>query len=172
MSMQDSTFNLNDLVMHCREGLSTIVDTKVMGDQEYFLVKANHGSGETIYVPKNRSTAIVRHLMSESEADDILRYAKTIEKDFNSNTKQRRDDFKRRIASGNILDIVYLVKQLYLYQTAEQLPEKVKFGPVDFDILESAKNMLLDELAITYDVDREKVTDYIDKKMAELAKNM
>ena len=64
MSMQDSTFNLNDLVMHCREGLSTIVDTKVMGDQEYFLVKANHGSGETIYVPKNRATAIVRHLMS------------------------------------------------------------------------------------------------------------
>ena len=110
--------------------------------------------------------------MDKENADGILMYMLQLEEEFNANTKQRRDDFKRRIASGNILDIVYLVKQLYLYQTAEQLPEKVKFGPVDFDILESAKNMLLDELAITYDVDRDKITDYIDKKMKELAKNM
>lgn len=168
MSMQDSTFNLNDLVMHCREGLSTIVDTKVMGDQEYFLVKANHGSGETIYVPKNRATAIVRHLMSESEADDILRYAKTIEKDFNSNTKQRRDAFKRRLASGDIKDIVYLATQLHFYETMDAEERDVKLGPVDLNMLEYAANMMCDEFSVVYNQSRESIKEYLDRRVEKL----
>jgi RNA polymerase-interacting CarD/CdnL/TRCF family regulator len=165
-------FKVNDIVVHYRDGLAVITGTANMSGIDYFTLKAKRTNNVAIYVPVANATKIIRPVMDKENADGILMYMLQLEEEFNANTKQRRDDFKRRIASGNILDIVYLVKQLYLYQTAEQLPEKVKFGPVDFDILESAKNMLLDELAITYDVDRDKVTDYIDKKMKELAKNM
>ena len=137
MSMNDTDFKLNDLVMHCREGLSTIVDTKVMGDNEYFLVKVKRGSGETIYVPKNRANAIIRHLMSEEEADELLRYAKTIEKEFNSNTKQRRDAYKR-------------------------------LGPVDIDMLSYASNMILDEAAIVFNVERDKIKDFLNERAKKL----
>ena len=136
MSINDTDFKLNDLVMHCREGLSTIVDTKVMGENEYFLVKANRGSGETIYVPKNRTSAIIRHLMNEKEADELLKYAKTIEKDFNSNTKQRRDAFKRKLSSGDIKEIAYLAIQLFHYEQLSEEEREVRFGPVDLDMLQ------------------------------------
>ena len=116
MSLNDTEFKLNDLVIHCREGLSTIVDTKVMGDNEYFLVKVNRGDGETIYVPKARANDIIRHLMNEKEADELLVYVKGIEKDFNPNTKQRRDSFKKRLSSGDVREIAHLARQLYFYE--------------------------------------------------------
>ena len=168
MSINDTDFKLNDLVMHCREGLSTIVDTKVMGENEYFLVKANRGSGETIYVPKNRTSAIIRHLMNEEEADELLKYAKTIEKDFNSNTKQRRDAFKRKLSSGDIKEIAYLAIQLFHYEQLSEEEREVRFGPVDLDMLQYASNMILDEAAITYNVDRDKIKDFLNERSKKL----
>ena len=168
MSIKDIDFKLNDLVMHCREGLSTIVDTKVMGEHDYFLVKVNRGSGETIYVPKDRATAIIRHLMDEKEADELLVYAKTIEKDFNSNTKQRRDAFKKKLSSGDIKEIAYLATQLYFYEQMSEDEREVRLGPVDLDMLEYAANMMLDEFAIAYGVDRDNIKDFMNKRAMKL----
>ena len=46
-----SGFNVNDEVIHCREGLSTIIDIKTMNGKDYFLVQVNRISSETFYVP-------------------------------------------------------------------------------------------------------------------------
>ena len=98
-------FKISDNVIHCREGLSTIVGIKDMNGKDYFLVSVNHNSGETIYVPVDTASSIIRPLMSKQEADDLLRYIKDIEKDFNSNTKQRRDAYKRKLSSGDVKEI-------------------------------------------------------------------
>lgn len=168
MSIKDNDFKLNDLVMHCREGLSTIVDTKVMGGNDYFLVKSNRGSGETIYVPKDRATAIIRHLMNEKEADELLAYAKTIEKDFNSNTKQRRDAYKKKLSSGDIKEIAYLATQLFYYENMSEEEREIKLGPVDLDMLEYAANMMLDEFSIAYSVDRNEIKQFLNSRAAKL----
>ena len=168
MSINDTDFKLNDLVMHCREGLATIVDTKVMGDNEYFLVKVKRGSGETIYVPKNRANAIIRHLMSEEEADELLSYAKTIEKEFNSNTKQRRDAYKRKLSSGDIKEIAYLATQLFFYERMGEDEREVRLGPVDIDMLSYASNMILDEAAIVFNVERDKIKDFLNERAKKL----
>ena len=168
MSIKDTEFKLYDQVMHCREGLATIIDTKEMGGNEYFLVKINRGSGETIYVPKKTATAIIRHLIDEKEADDLLNYAKTIEKDFNSNTKQRRDAFKRKLSSGDIREITYLATQLFYYENMGEEERDVKLGNVDLDMLEYAANMMLDEFAIAYNVERDKIKDFLNKRAKKI----
>ena len=168
MSINDTDFKLNDLVMHCREGLATIVDTKVMGDNEYFLVKVKRGSGETIYVPKDRANAIIRHLMSEKEADELLAYAKTIKKDFNSNTKQRRDGYKRKLASGDIKEFAYLAIQLFFYEQMDEENREIRLGPVDLDMLTYASNVILDESAIVYNVDRDKIKEFLNERAKKI----
>ena len=41
-------FEVNDKVIHAREGLSTIVDRVSMAGNDYFIVHADRGTGENI----------------------------------------------------------------------------------------------------------------------------
>ena len=157
-------FKINDSVIHCREGLSVIVGSKDMNGKEYFLVSVKHNSGETIYVPVDTASSIIRPLMDEKAADSLLSFIKKIEKEFNTNTKQRRDAYKRRLSSGDVKDIAYLYKQLYFYNLiGGENNTEIKLGPVDIDMLSYAENMLLDELSITYSIPREEIKAFVEK---------
>ena len=161
-------FKINDVVVHYRDGVSTITGTANFEGKEFFVLKAKRVDGVSIYIPIENASQVFRPVMDEANADAIILYMKGIEANFNPNTKQRRDDYKRRLASGNILDIAYLVRHLYLYKTAESLPEKVRFGQVDFDILQSARNMLYDEFCITYNCPEEEIDEFVVKRMEKL----
>lgn len=166
--MYMSDFNVNNEVIHCREGLSTIIGSKEMNGKEYFLVQVNRISGETFYVPVDSADNIIRHIMSTKEADELLKLVKKIGKDFNTNTKQRRDAYKKRLSSGDVKDIAYLYRQLFFYNKLGENNDEIKLGPVDLDMLNYAKNMLLDELAITYKQSRESVEKFVEERISSL----
>ena len=163
-----SDFSVNNEVIHCREGLSTIIGSKEMNGKEYFLVQVNRISGETFYVPVDSADSIIRHIMNVKEADELLKLVKKIGKDFNTNTKQRRDAYKKRLSSGDVKDIAYLYRQLFFYNKLGEDNGEIKLGPVDLDMLNYAKNMLLDELAITYKQSRESVEKYVEERISSL----
>ena len=160
-------FKINDSVIHCREGLSTIISINNMNGKDYFLVSVKHNSGETIYVPVETAENIIRPLMDKKAADELLKYIKKIKKEFNSNTKQRRDAYKKKLSSGDVKEIAYLYRQLYFYDLmgGEENTE-VKLGPVDLDMLTYARDMLLDELTITYQQPREHIAHYVEERIA------
>lgn len=163
-----SKYNINDLVMHSREGLSKIFSIITMGDKEYYLVHSIRGSGDNIYVPVERADGIIRNIMSEKEADELLKFMKTIEKDFNTNTKQRRDNFKRRLNSGDIHDIAYLCCQLYFYNDLDHETDEYKLGAMDLDMLNFADTYLNDELMLSYNVSADNIHDFILKRIKKL----
>ena len=162
-------FKINESVIHCREGLSTIISMSTINDRDYFLVRTHHASEETIYVPVASAESIIRPVLEEKAADDVLRFIRDIKKEFNTNTKQRRDAYKRRLSSGDVKDIAYLYRQLYFYyQIGGEDNTEIKLGPVDIDMLSHAKNMLLDEFSLTYKVNRDDVEDFIEKRIKKL----
>lgn len=167
--MYMSNFSVNNEVIHCREGLSTIIGSKEMNGKEYFLVRVNRISGETFYVPVDSANSIIRHIMNVEEADELLKLVKKIGKDFNTNTKQRRDAYKKRLSSGDVKDIAYLYRQLFFYhKIGAEENDEIKLGPVDLEMLNYAKNMLLDELAISYSQPRDAVEGFVEKRIASL----
>ena len=155
-------YEIGEKIIHCRNGVSTIVAMKEMGDRQYFVIHATRGEKENIYVPVIGHENIIRPIMDKKEADKLLHSLAAIGKEFNPNTKQRRDAYKRKLNSGNVEDIAYLFRQKNLY---EQYPEDVKLGAADIEMLEYASNMLLDELAITYSLDREKTEKIVLSKI-------
>ena len=162
-------FKINDSVIHCREGLSTIVSINNMNGRDYFLVSVDRNSGETIYVPVETAESIIRPLMDKKEADELLKYIKKIKKEFNANTKQRRDAYKKMLSSGNVKEIAYLYRQLFFYeQIGGENNTEIKLGPVDIDMLSYAENMLMDELSITYGVARNEVKAFVQKRISKL----
>ena len=91
-----SEFRKGQQVVHCRDGLSVIVDETVIGDNGYFIVKSTRGGSENIYVPIARADSIIRPLMTEQEGRELIQYIKDLQVEFNPNTKQRRDAFRHR----------------------------------------------------------------------------
>lgn len=168
MSIKDIEFKIDDQVIHCREGLAVIFDVSKMGDRDYFLVRSMRGGGETIYVPHLTASSIIRHLMTVEEADELLVFMKGIKKEFNTNTKQRRDAYKRSLSSGEIKEIATLSRHLFFFNELGPDNGEIKLGPVDLDMLNYANNILMDEFAITYDVNRDEVDNFINKRIESI----
>ncbi len=159
-------YKVGDIVIHKREGISKIVDTAVMSGKTYYLLEAKRNGGEKIYVPLDSIDNCIRPIMDVKSADDVLKYMSSVTKDFIANTKQRRDNFKRKLISGNIYDIAYLVMQLHLYLLClNDNYEGVHFGPTDIEMLTVAKNILFDELAHTYNLNNDDVANFVNQKL-------
>ena len=162
-------FKINESVIHCREGLSTIISMSTINDRDYFLVRTHQASEETIYVPVASADSIIRPILEADAADNVLKYIKSLKKEFNTNTKQRRDAYKRRLSSGDVNDIAYLYRQLYFYyQIGGEENNEIKLGPVDIDMLSHAKKMLLDEFSLSYKVNRDEIEDFIENRINKL----
>ena len=157
-------YKVGDRVVHAREGLSTITNITTMMDREYYVVVADKGERENIYVLKERTENIIRPIMSLEEGMKVVDYMKTVKAEFISNTKQRRDQYRKRLLSGNVLDLAYLSRQLYFFNYYNSIGQVVKLGPTDLQMLKDAEKVLFDELALSFNVDRDKV----DQKIAEL----
>ena len=159
-------YKVNDKVIHAREGLSTIINQTTMADREYFVVRADRGGGENIYVLVNNTTNIIRPVMNKEEALKVIEYMKTVVAEFISNTKQRRDQYKRRLLSGNVLDLAYLSRQLYFYNYYNANGQVIKLGPTDVQMLKDAQMILLDELSLSFKKPREEVFAYVEGLLA------
>ena len=63
----------------------------------------------------------------------------------------------------------YLYRQLFFYhKIGAEENDEIKLGPVDLEMLNYAKNMLLDELAISYSQPRDAVEGFVEKRIASL----
>lgn len=151
-------FKIGDLVIHCREGLAKISSISEVDGRQFYIVISQRQGNETIYVPVDRADLIVRPLMNAKEADAILEYMRGIDLEFNRNTKQRRDLYKKKLSSGDVYELSYLFRQ---YQLCKKYPEEVKLGQVDIDMLSYATDNLLDEFALSYNVPREKIEEFV-----------
>ena len=154
-------YEINDKVVHSREGLSTIVNKTTMGGNEYFIIHADRGGGENIYVLVNNTNSLIRPIMNEEQAKELIEYMKKVQAEFISNTKQRRDQYKRRLLSGDVHDLAYLSRQLYFYNYYNENGQLVKLGPTDIQMLKDAETILYDELSISFTIERDKVEKYV-----------
>ena len=154
-------YKVNDKVVHCRDGLSLIVGETTIGGNDYFVVNSLKNNKENIYVLKSRTDNIIRPVMNEKEADEVVAFMKTVEPGFISNTKQRRDLYKKKLLSGNVYDLAYLTMQLHFFNEFNAKGQVVKLGPTDLQMLKDAESILFDEFATSYNVERDSVGEKI-----------
>ena len=154
-------FKVNDIVVHCREGLSTIVGETDIAGNAYFVIVSRKNPKENIYVMKSRTENIIRPVMNEAQAKEVINYMKTVDAAFISNTKQRRDLYKKKLLSGNVYDLAYLSRQLYFFNYYNSHGQLVKLGPTDLQMLKDEEAILFDEFAISFSTAREEVAEVV-----------
>ncbi len=159
------SFKVNDKVVHCRDGLATIVGETNIAGNDYFVIVSDKGNKENIYVMKARTENIIRPVMNKKEADEVIAFMKTVEAGFISNTKQRRDLYKKKLLSGSVYDLAYLSRQLYFFNYFNSIGQVTKLGPTDLQMLKDAESILFDEFAISFGVAREAIGEFVAKML-------
>ncbi len=158
-------YKIGDRVIHSREGLSTIMSETNIAGNDYFVVIADKGDRENIYVLKSRTENIIRPIMTKDEAQKVFEYMRTVGPEFISNTKQRRDQYRKRLLSGSVFDLAYLSRQLYFYYYYNEIGQVVKLGPTDLQMLKDAERILFDELSLSLELSLEDLKKAVKKAL-------
>ncbi|MCH5171879.1 MAG: hypothetical protein J1F31_03500 [Erysipelotrichales bacterium] len=158
--------SIGKVVVHKKHGICTITHYLQMSGQDYYQLIPRFDESMSIFVPVIKEQELLRDVLTKNEADDLISYMRNIDEDLIEDTKERRDDFHRRFSSGDLKDLAYICRKLFILKKAKEKTNS-KFCLTDSTLFEKANKMLLDELSIAYNIDRSNIFDHVSRLIHE-----
>ena len=132
-------------------------------DIEYYVLRPINDHKNTFYVPTSNSTLVnkMRPVFSHEEAEKLIKVMPDENSIWIDDEAARKEAYSSIIDSGDRLELVKLIKTLYIHK--QKLAEQHKqLHSNDERFLNNAENMLFDELAYALGIPREEVIPYIE----------
>ena len=153
-------YQIGDKVVHPMHGagvIDSIVQRKVSGKlEDYYLLKLSVSS-MTVMIPIGNTQEIgVRPIVSNQEAQDLIRAMENIEVDMTQNWNRRYRENMVRLKSGDLLEVARVVKGLLIREEQRGLSNGER------KMLRTAKQILISELVLAQSLPYETVEDNID----------
>lgn len=155
-------FNKGDMAVYPAHGVGEIqsIEKRIVGDleQAFYIMKIIDTSMVVMIPTKNSESVGLRGIISSSEADrvfDILkdRDVKIAAQPWN----QRYRQYMEKIKTGSVFKIAGVLRDLYLLKEDKDL----SFG--ERKMLDTAKNLLMKEIALANKVQEDQVAKDIDQ---------
>ena len=163
-------FKIGDQVVHYKEGVCEVTNIGRLDircsdrEKEYYTLKPLYNAGGTLYMPVNGQEKQLRKVISSNEARELIADMPNIDI-LNVNDEKRRElMYKEALFKNQCRSWVALMKTSYI-RKKERLAVGKKVINVDDRYLNSAEKFLYGELAVALDIPKEKVREYIVKKM-------
>ncbi len=160
-------FEINNVVIYGSEGVCKIIsiEKRMFADDEteyYVLVPLCNNNNTNIYVPTNNEKALMKLKLvcSKEEIDDMIKHIGDEKSVWIEDETARREEYGRIIKSGSRLEILNMIKTLYLHRK-EMAAAKKKFHSADERLLNIAENMIFQEFAYVLGIECGEVWNYI-----------
>ena len=161
-------FQINDTVMYGNSGVCKIMDIRPekFGDEEilYYILKPMDDKNSKIYCPVNSDKLKLRKLLSQSEIFEIIQAMPDTEIEWIENDQLRKTKFGEILKSGDHIELVKLIKALYLHKEQQKQTGK-KFHAIDEKMMKEAEKMLHSEFAHVLQIKEEDVLAFIMGKL-------
>lgn len=138
----------------------TAHETKEIGGEEHkFYVLRVLGKDMTLKVPvKNAETVGMRSLINDEQANEVFDVLKLRGEPISTATWNRRDrEYKEKIRTGTLTEIARVMRDLYILR---HQGKELSYG--EKNVLETAKGLLVQELALARGVDGPAIEAEID----------
>lgn len=159
-------YKANDTVLHSSYGICKIseISRKVInGDSiECYMVKPvfdNHCSF-LIATNNQKATQKMQRVLSRKEVDDLIQSMSTESTIWIENAPLRKKRYEEILDGGDRLELVRLIKTLYLRQQ-DQKEKGKKLHATDERHLQMAEKMLHDEISHVLHIQRDHVLAYL-----------
>lgn len=161
-------YSVGDKIVHPMHGAGTIdgITSQTVNGRalDYYILKLP-ANNMTIMVPVATSGQIgIRDVVSSDRADELISLISTIDIDENTNWNKRYRDNAARIKSGDLDEVVRVIKSL----TYRDLKTGLSTG--ERKMLHSAKQILLSELVLAKNKTYEEIEAEIDDAMSSALK--
>jgi len=144
-------FQIGDKAVYPGHGVGVIeaIETKqISGRELMFYILRVLDNGMTIMIPRDNVGAVgLRGVIRKLEIPKVIQILKDRDVEVDTQTWNRRyREYMEKINTGSIYEIAEVLRDLYLLRAEKEL----SFG--ERKILDTAKNLLVKELAIVRDV--------------------
>lgn len=111
---------------------------------------------------------LLRNIITKEESENLIKSIPNIEI-ININDKLLENEYKRLLSTGNLEDLVKIIKTTYLRNENRIINHK-KIGEKDDNYFKKAERFLYNELSISLNKTYEETKEYIKYKVDELVK--
>ncbi len=165
-------FQIGEFIVYGTTGVCQVIDIGTMDlsgatkDRLYYtLVPVGDKDGK-IYTPVDNEKVILRSVLTKEEAELLIRDIKDIDTIWIQDEKRRELSYKEVIRKCDCREWVRIIKTLYLRKQS-RIAEGKKVTAVDERYLKIAETSLYGELSVSLGMERDRVVDYITKRVSE-----
>lgn len=162
----EDMFKVNDTIMYGTQGICKIVEITekdFMGTKkEYYVLKPINDAGATLFAPVNNEKieAKMRRILSEEEIYELIETMPYEEANWIKNENERKEEYKRIIASGDRVELIRMIKALYFNKKEREADGKHLYLS-DERFFKEAERILYDEFQYVLKVRKEDLMSFI-----------
>jgi CarD family transcriptional regulator len=165
-SVLNRTFKVGDVAVYPAHGVGkvhSIEEREIAGNTHKFYILKIIDTGMTIMVPTGNVRNVgLREVINESEIDIVYDILRERDISINEQTWNRRyREYMDKIKTGSIYEIAEVLRDLMLLRYEKEL----SFG--ERKMLDTARCLIIKELAIAQDIGEGEVAEEIDEIFAE-----
>lgn len=142
------------------ENITTLDISGVDKKREYYILKPVYMAGSTVYVPVDTAQEAMRKVLNREEAEQLIREIPEIPQINISNDKLLEQEYRSCIKTNRCEDLIRLIKTIHQRKQKRQEVGR-KVTAVDARYYRIAEENLYGELAISLEISRSAVEDYI-----------
>lgn len=159
-------FKVDDYIVYGGNGVCRVLSKGVPTihgadkERQYYKLQPIYENGSIIYTPVDNDKVVMRKTISKDEAIDLIKNIPSIEILYFDDEKMREEKYKEVIHAYNCRELIKVIKTSYL-RKEERLAEGKKNIATDDKYLKMAEEYLYGELAISLNISKEQVRDFI-----------
>ena len=158
-------FEVNDYIMYGMTGVCQVVDItkeKFIDNlpKEYYVLKYLYGNSTIIKIPTDNKKVPMRKILSKGEVTTLINNMPNSETIWIEDDKKRNEEFKSILKTGDVDNLVKLVRSIYLDNEYKKTMGK-NIYKIDEEFMDTAERLLNEELATVLDIYPHEVATYI-----------
>ena len=163
-------YQIGDLVQYGMSGvcrISEITENLFDGKKvKYYVLTSVGNKDSVVYVPSfnEKLVAKMRKVLTPQEIYDIIEALPDEKIMWIDDDAKRKEYFNKTVKSGDRLEIMKIIKTLYLHKHKLQ-DEGKKLHIADEQIFRESEDLLYDEFSIVLNIEKEDVLPFIMKKL-------
>ena len=158
-------YKIGEFVVYKRN-VCSISDIKEINNKKYYILIPIDDKTLTISIPVDSNN--IRTIITKEESEKLIQSIPNIEI-IKVNDKLIENEYKKLLSTGNLEDLVKIIKTTYL-RNKERIDNKKKIGEKDESYFNKAETLLYNELSISLGKNYSDTRNYIIEKVNELLK--
>ncbi len=164
-------YKINDTVIYGTDGICTVADITEKNFNgstgKYYILKPRYSPSSTIMIPIDNELLVgkMRYMLSPEEVRALIDSMPDQDGvEWIADDKKRKEEYREIILRGDRLELVRLIKTLYLHSEHQKSVGK-KLHASDERFFRDAEKLLYEEFATALSIPKEEVLSYITSKL-------